>query len=418
MPRLSRNTATAVSNENKILNDKKQNKKSSIPVATKRQIAEKIQNYTKPKRKVFGDITNTASENNQDSGKQEIKSQVKKSFNSLVEKRKTLIRKNAKKEQNKPSLSNSSSLKGALVCVTEVKELEITKPIVCPDPPRACPPEGVEDFDGEHLGDPMQHSEYAMDTFQYYKIREDVFLVGDYMYKQKKINKYMRAVLVNWLVEVQECFELSHETLYTAVKATDIYLSKSKTQAKKEHLQLIGVTACFIACKFADQMPPLLDELVDACDHQYCRDQIKKMERQMLQVIGFDVGYPLSYSYIRRYGRVCRLKMPVLTLGRYILETALTEYSLNVNTSESMLAAAAMIVSMKMMSVKGYKATLEYYSGYQLEELSPLVTTLVEMLHWPTSDSCRTVKDKYSSKIFHEVANYKVPDVVDASSDQ
>ena len=138
----------------------------------------------------------------------------------------------------------------------------------------------------------------------------------------------------------------------------------------------------------------------------------------MLQVIGFDVGYPLSYSYIRRYGRVCRLKMPVLTLGRYILETALTEYSLNVNTSESMLAAAAMIVSMKMMSVKGYKATLEYYSGYQLEELSPLVTTLVEMLHWPTSDSCRTVKDKYSSKIFHEVANYKVPDVVDASSDQ
>jgi len=416
MPRVTRNTATAVSNENKI-----QIKKSSIPVATKRQIAEQIQNCKKPKRKAFGNITNTASETNQDGGKQDIRNQVKKGLNSLVEKRKTslhssLRRKNAKKEQDRFSLSNSSSLEGDLVCVTKVKEPEIIKTIVCPVPPRACPPEGVEDFDGEHLGDPMQHSEYVMDTFQYYKMREDVFLVGDYMYKQKKITKSMRAILVDWLVSVQECFELSHETLYTAVKTTDIFLSKK--QAKKEDLQLIGATACFIACKFGDQLPPLLDEFLDVCDHQYCRDQLMKMERQMLKVIGFDIGYPLSYSYLRRYGRVCRIEMPVLTLGRYILETALTEYSLNVNTSESMLAAAAMMLAMKMMGIKGYKATLEYYSGYQLEELSPLVVTLVEMLHWPTSDTCRTVKDKYSHTVFYEVANCPVPDVVDVSSDQ
>ena len=138
MPRVTRNTATAVSNENKI-----QIKKSSIPVATKRQIAEQIQNCKKPKRKAFGNITNTASETNQDSGKQDIRNQVKKGLNSLVEKRKTslhssLRRKNAKKEQDRFSLSNSSSLEGGLVCVTKVKEPEIIKTIVCSDPPRGC----------------------------------------------------------------------------------------------------------------------------------------------------------------------------------------------------------------------------------------------------------------------------------------
>ena len=44
------------------------------------------------------------------------------------------------------------------------------------------------------------------------------------------ITEGMRAILVDWLVEVQESFELNHETLYTAVKLMDLYLSKVKLQ--------------------------------------------------------------------------------------------------------------------------------------------------------------------------------------------
>jgi cyclin B len=43
---------------------------------------------------------------------------------------------------------------------------------------------------------------------------------------QPQINRSMRAILIDWLVEVQESFELNHETLYTAVKMMDIYLSR------------------------------------------------------------------------------------------------------------------------------------------------------------------------------------------------
>lgn len=430
MPRVTRNTQNAFSNENKLLNGKKQT--SSIPVATKRKSAEEVQNGDKPKRKVFGEITNTAIKTSQDQvGKQGLKNQVKKGLNSFVERGKTslrssLRRKNAKKEEETASSSSSSSSsEEALVCVmetsgssTEVEESEevIQTVFVCPDPPRITPPEGVDDFDGETFGDVFQHSEYALETFDYYKKREEAFAVGDYIDEQKEITRAMRAILVDWLVEVQESFELNHETLYTAVKATDIYLSKK--QAKKEDLQLIGATACFIACKIDERIPPLLDDFLYVCDDAYCRDQLIRMERKMLNVIGFDMGYSLSYRYIRRYGRVCKIKMPVLTLGRYILETALMEYNLNVNTSESKLAAAAMVLAMKMMEVKGYKATLEYYSGHTMEELSPLVNDLVKMIKRPTPDSCKTIKAKYSHRVFHEVANLPVPDVIDASSDQ
>ena len=39
----------------------------------------------------------------------------------------------------------------------------------------------MEDFDRENAEDPQQHSEYAMETFQYYKNREEAFRVPDYL---------------------------------------------------------------------------------------------------------------------------------------------------------------------------------------------------------------------------------------------
>lgn len=58
------------------------------------------------------------------------------------------------------------------------------------------------------------------------------------------------------MVEVQESFELNHETLYLAVKLVDLFLTRSsKTQPEKDHLtkeelQLLGASALFIASKF------------------------------------------------------------------------------------------------------------------------------------------------------------------------
>ena len=112
----------------------------------------------------------------------------------------------------------------------------------------------------------------------------------------------MRGILVDWLVEVQESFELNHETLYTAVKIIDIYLSK--VHVKKENLQLVGATACLIASKIDERLPPVLDDFVYVCDDAYNKDDIRKMEIKMFGAVGFDLGFPLSYRYLRRFGRV------------------------------------------------------------------------------------------------------------------
>ena len=73
-------------------------------------------------------------------------------------------------------------------------------------------------------------------------------MVDDYITQQTDVTPNMRAVLVDWMVEVQENFELNHETLYLAVRLTDHYLMKKNVS--KDALQLVGAAAIFIGCKF------------------------------------------------------------------------------------------------------------------------------------------------------------------------
>ena len=73
-------------------------------------------------------------------------------------------------------------------------------------------------------------------------------MVQPYLSLQPDISASMRTILVDWLIEVQENFELFHETLYLAVKIADLYLARK--EVKREYLQLVGATCMLIASKF------------------------------------------------------------------------------------------------------------------------------------------------------------------------
>lgn len=138
--------------------------------------------------------------------------------------------------------ASQSSMASSHVDITLVKEFQA----VTSDPPAV--PDGVIDFDRENWDDPLQASHYAMDIFNYLKEREQLFKIEPYMHRQPNLTAWMRTLLVDWMVEVQETFELNHETLYLAVKIVDIYLGKLTVH--KEKLQLLGAAALFMACKY------------------------------------------------------------------------------------------------------------------------------------------------------------------------
>lgn len=58
----------------------------------------------------------------------------------------------------------------------------------------------------------------------------------------------MRAILLDWLIEVCEVYKLHRETYYLAVDYLDRFLS-TNIKISKTRLQLIGITCLFVAAK-------------------------------------------------------------------------------------------------------------------------------------------------------------------------
>ena len=74
------------------------------------------------------------------------------------------------------------------------------------------------------------------------------------MIKQDQINEKMRSILIDWLVDVNLKFKMIPETLFMTVNLIDRYLEK--THVARDKLQLIGITALFVASKCEEIYPP------------------------------------------------------------------------------------------------------------------------------------------------------------------
>lgn len=65
----------------------------------------------------------------------------------------------------------------------------------------------------------------------------------------------MRIILLDWMMEVCEEYKLHRETYYLAMNMFDRFMD-TRTNVRKEQLQLLGVTCLFIASKIEEIYPP------------------------------------------------------------------------------------------------------------------------------------------------------------------
>ena len=128
----------------------------------------------------------------------------------------------------------------------------------------------------------------------------------------------------------------------------------------------------FIACKFEERMPPIIDDFIYVSDSAYDRKELIKMEIDILKTVQFDIGIPLSYTFLRRYSKCIRADMKFLTLARYILELSLQDYNF-AYVRDSLKACASLYLAMKR--TVAYEKTLRENGGSSAENPQPAVSS-------------------------------------------
>lgn len=161
------------------------------------------------------------------------------------------------------------------------------------------PKDPIINIDQSDINNELAEVEYVEDIYKFYKLTETEGGLRDYMNSQPDLNAKMRAILVDWLIEVHRKFELMPESLYLTVNIVDRYLSM-RTVPRKE-LQLVGISAMLIACKYEEIWPPEVNDLIAISDNAYTREQILGMEKAVLGVLGWYLTVPTPYVFLVRY---------------------------------------------------------------------------------------------------------------------
>lgn len=99
--------------------------------------------------------------------------------------------------------------------------------------------------------------------------------------KQPELNMIMRAILVDWMMEVSMEFMLKRETLHMAVCLMDRFTSIDLV--RRNEFQLAGLCCLFIACKFEEIYVPKMNDFAQAADHAFTTDEMRAMERRIFQ---------------------------------------------------------------------------------------------------------------------------------------
>ena len=229
----------------------------------------------------------------------------------------------------------------------------------------------------------------------------------NFMTEQKEINAKMRSILIDWLIDVHFKFGFTDETLFLTVSIIDRYISVS--QISRSHFQLLGITALMIACKHEEIDLPKIDDFIYITDHAYVKNEVLKMEYDILNKLNFSFLYPSPIKFYEYLSLHFNFDKKMHMIGKYLLETFLLDVK-NFKYKPSIISCACAYIVMKFFKMKNYYETYdkkfynikdEEYNEGNVKECAREICFLVDNINKTNYQSC--IK-KYSKPEQEKVA--------------
>jgi hypothetical protein len=244
--------------------------------------------------------------------------------------------------------------------------------------------------------------EYLLDIWETLK-SEEVFNQVDYEFiikNQRDINEKMRAILVDWLVEVHHRFNLTHETLFLTVNLIDRYISKKEILRTK--LQLIGVAALFIACKYEEILCPDLKDFVYITDKTYSKKEILDTEQDILLTLQYNICVPTYLRFFEIIALNFNFNEVEFTYGKFLLESYLIDLKCN-KYPPSLVSSAAAYIIMKTNNYTNYQDIYKIISSTS-KTLKECAKEIYYFAHNQDKNQFKGVYKKFSSNEFYRVS--------------
>ena len=219
---------------------------------------------------------------------------------------------------------------------------------------------------------------------------------------QTSINDKMRAILVDWLIDVHFRFNMKKKTLFNCVFIIDAFLSKNTIERKD--FQLLGMAALLIACKQTEIMYPSLPSFLALSDFSYSLKELTDMERKVTKILDFDILVPTAEEFFGINAEYFEFAEKQRFFGEYFLDASLIDYNL-LKYKQSTIAVACGYIVMKFFKLNGVKLIFENtYNDVKKKDIKNCARDLCFLVKNLSNSSLEATKNKYLSDKCMKVA--------------
>ncbi|KAK2373241.1 CYCLIN B2-4 [Trifolium repens] len=263
--------------------------------------------------------------------------------------------------------------------------------------------EPILDIDTSDADNPLAVTEYIEDLYSYYRKVESTGCVSpNYMAQQFDINERMRAILIDWLIEVHDKFDLMHETLFLTVNLIDRFLEKQSVIRKK--LQLVGLVAMLLACKYEEVSVPVVGDLILISDRAYTRKEVLEMEKVMVNTLKFNISVPTAYVFMKRFLKAAQADRKLELLAFFLVELSLVEYAMLKFPPSQLAAAAVYTAQCTIYGVNLWNKTCEWHTNYSEDQLLECSSLMVDFHKKAATGKLTGAHRKYCTSKFNFTA--------------
>ncbi len=271
---------------------------------------------------------------------------------------------------------------------------------VCRDWRTAIREAGLEPLEAGKHGQERALGRLAQRRLAAALVREDVAwsdahatAVARGVARQTEIGAHQRATLVTWLIELHAQLGQHERVLHRAIQLHDMYLSATSRTVPLHEYEDLGCACLLVACQREGGKAEL--EGLDA-DH-FLRAPIPRMVVDINQTLPKDNPTPTPSDFVERFATSARLgSCFALAIMRdwkqYSVNFSLIHFFIDLaslgesssqsivvlaTTRPSLIAAAAVMCTLRVLGRKAWSAHLAYYTTHNFLDVSEVADALM-----------------------------------------
>jgi len=238
---------------------------------------------------------------------------------------------------------------------------------------------------------------------------------GQLFGKQDTIRPEHRSMLVDWLVEVVDVFEMSQRTAFLAIAYVDRYMAS--TTIDRKQYQLIGATCLHIASKCEDVSYIGIDDLAMCADSVFKPMDVLDKEEEVLNALGFTLSCPTVLDFVALMVDIARFHKDkpeenFVHFCKYLSEMCILNHEFMVQ-KPSRVALSIIVYALYVYKQNPWPPEMRDLSPYPLAGLRETVEQVHRFHRSMFTHQLQVIRRRYLKDEVGRVARVPAPSALD-----